>query len=189
MMTNFFEEVLDALHKGWLNVGQEWPQIDFIRLCRLYLTLVEKLFCEQLPGTFSPPAARRQVEGHPGPDACDNRVVTSGIRQSDKLWSKFTECIEKYQAEKRWGCPFYSREWHPKDYVVATPEQILAEDCDIAQECLRKMEYLEGFNWSTGTTSPTPSLFPTALKDALSALIAHGSQHQDTSPSVSDQVQ
>lgn len=187
MMTNFFDEVLDALHRGWLNKGEEWPQIDFIRLCRLYLNFAEKLFNEQLPEEFNPPRAHRQVGGHPGPDACDDRVITL-ISQWDDLWTKFAKCITTYQAQKRWNCAFYTREWHPKGYVAATPEQILAEDRDIAQECLQKMKSLEEFSWRTDTTPPMASLFPTVLKDALLALIAYRSEHQNSSSSAIDQA-
>lgn len=148
MIKHFIGELLDALEKGWLDHGEEWPQIDFIRLCCLLLDIAGEALIMHVP-------------------------ADEPIPHWASLWSKLAKCINEYNGKERWKCPFrsYSCDWHPRGYVPATPGQILAEDRDIARECLRKLEHLESTYQGTDTNLPVNGLFPSVLRDCLLAFI------------------
>jgi hypothetical protein len=163
MMCNTYNEVFQCYTDGKLDSNEEHAQIDYVRLCRVLLHIIEDLAKEVCLNTFTADDAFQS--------AAERDKFGSGRYNLpsywEPLWWRLTMALERSYKKRGWECHYYSRPWHDPDYEPIKPEQIYEEDREIAQECLDKIAQLNGDWPSVAGTESIPSMFPCRLSSIL----------------------
>ena len=137
------------------------PTIDAVRYCFLYVSLYGRHVTQGRAAQQGLIGYRTETE--PGD--------TRGSINWSNLWKTINSAVRRYSCDKKWEATYIGQYWQ-LPLRVLPPDELLAEDRELAGGCLEIMDFIESESDADGLERPgSKPIFPDELVAALGLFI------------------
>ena len=155
--------IVKAYVGGEYDDGSLRVPLDYVRFCSVYLELFEQWIQRQ-------PTQQDKLVQLSDELGGDVSSATLELRAWSTLWESLGPAIARYQAKSGWSTPSMLFAVCNQTMTSLPPEQVLAQDRELAETCLRRIHAIESGD-SSDCVPNRASIFPDELVMALGSFI------------------